>query len=128
MRVISLIDLDAFYAQVEEMRLPHYHGFPIGVQQQTLVVTTNYIARARGVKKLISANEARKICPEIVLIPSNMNRYRLASAKILAHFRKYCSLIQRSSIDEMFLDITKLVDTFFFIYPEYSLNIPQSDA
>lgn len=67
-RVILHFDADSFYAQVEEVRDPSLRGKPLGVTQKYLIVTCNYPARALGVTKLMGVAEARKRCPDIVLV------------------------------------------------------------
>src|SRR4051794_34678444 len=67
LRVIALIDFDCFYAQCEGVRLGLPTSQPLGVQQFLHVIATNYAARSAGLKKVVTAMEAREKCPEIVL-------------------------------------------------------------
>ena len=67
-RVVVHIDVDAFYAQVEELRNPALREQPLAVTQKYIVVTSNYPARARGVTKLMAITDARARCPELVCV------------------------------------------------------------
>ena len=67
-RVIIHIDLDCFYAQVETLLNPNLKGKPVGVRQKSIVVTCNYPAREYGVKKCMLISEAKKVCPQIILV------------------------------------------------------------
>ena len=73
------LDVNSFYASVEEARLyPTLEGKPVAVRQRNLLVTTNYVARARGVPKMCSVDEGRRLVPDLVVIESDMARYRAA--------------------------------------------------
>lgn len=67
-RVIIHLDMDAFYSQVEELRDPSLATRPLGITQKHIIVTCNRLARARGVTKLMGLEEARRRCPELVLV------------------------------------------------------------
>jgi hypothetical protein len=76
-RAIIHLDVNAFYASVECARLwPKLEGLPVAVSQRALLVTTNYVARDRGVPKMCSVAEGKRICPDLVVIESDMARYR----------------------------------------------------
>nr|KAG5690686.1 hypothetical protein BaRGS_013472 [Batillaria attramentaria] len=82
-RTIVHIDVDCFYAQVEMIRNPSLRDVPLGIQQKYLVVTCNYPAQARGVTKLMGVVEAKKKCPELVLVSGeDLTHYREMSYKI----------------------------------------------
>lgn len=83
-RVIIHIDMDCFYAQVEERRDPALSGRPLGVRQKNIVVTCNYEARAAGVRKCMMVEDALRICPGMnLVIGEDLAPYRHASAQVI---------------------------------------------
>lgn len=106
------LDIDCFYAQVEEIRDPSLREKPLGIQQKNCLVTCNYKARAFGVKKLMSVGEARQLCPELVLVKGeDLTPYRQMSSRVFEHItRKYPQLnVERLGMDENFVDVTRLI-------------------
>ncbi len=89
---------------------PTLVGKPVAVAQRTLLVTTNYIARARGVPKMCTIEEGRRIVPDLVVIESDMARYRLAHRQLFDLLREMGLAPERASIDEAYLDLTPLLD------------------
>eukprot|EP00873_Tetraselmis_striata_P039314 jgi/Tetstr1/459578/TSEL_004943.t1 len=109
LRVILHFDVDAFYAQVEEVREPSLALRPLGITQKYLVVTANYPARRRGVTKLMATSEARRKCPDLVLISGeDLTPYRHASKKIQAVLQRF-GTVERLGMDECFVDATEEV-------------------
>lgn len=109
-RTIIHIDLDCFYAQVELLKNPELKTLPFGVQQQNFVVTSNYIAREYGVKKCMSISEAKKLCPNLILVRGeDLHDYRQVSYKVTNLLQKYSQLVERLGMDENFIDVSKLV-------------------
>lgn len=120
--VVLLIDMNCFYAQVEILKSPWLKHKPVAVVQKHLIVTSNYIARARGVLKCTSLADAKNACPDIVLINGeNLDDYRKASEAFfdLIHSTldsrphsnpQSLDTIQRVGLDELFVDISALVD------------------
>lgn len=109
--VIIHIDIDCFYAQVEEIRNPALREQPVGVTQKYLLVTCNYLARSRGVKKMIPVAEAMQLCPELVLVNGeDLTPYRQMSNEIHNVMHRYTTLVEKLGFDENFLDVTSLVD------------------
>lgn len=105
-RVIAHFDVDCFYAQAEILRQPQLRDQPVGITQKSLVVTCNYVARQCGVSKMVSIEEARRRCPDIVLINGeDLTPYRAASKRIMNVLRRFGTL-ERSGLDECGLDIT----------------------
>ena len=110
-RVISLIDMDSFYAQVERRRLaaegvPITEEHPLAVIQRSICATVNHTARLRGVPKMCSKEQAMAICPEIITVPSVMPRYKEASKDVIKTLLTMFPIVERSSIDESFVDLT----------------------
>jgi len=114
-KVIILIDMNAFYCSVEENRLPdQLTGNAFGVRQRGLLATVSYKAREAGVPKLVSVVEALNILPDLIIVESDMTRYRDASLMIMTFIRDLFPIewviFERASIDEAYLDVTNLVN------------------
>ncbi|KAK7934341.1 hypothetical protein WMY93_005237 [Mugilogobius chulae] len=110
-KVIVHLDMDCFYAQVEMIRNPALRSVPLGVQQKYILVTCNYVARERGVTKLMSITEAKEKCPELVLVKGeDLTHYREVSYQVTELLVSYCPLVERLGFDENFMDITDLVE------------------
>ncbi|UCD85923.1 MAG: DNA polymerase IV [Deltaproteobacteria bacterium] len=108
-RIILHVDLDAFFASVEQRINPTLRGKAIAVSgggKRTVVVTSSYEARARGVKTGMTIHEARRHCPELIFIIGNNNKYIDSSVKIITILEDFTPLVEVFSIDEAFLDIT----------------------
>jgi DNA polymerase-4 len=109
-RVILHLDLDAFFAQVEEVADPLLQGKPLFVVGHSLtsgvVLTANYEARKYGVKTGMPLREARRLCPFALLVPADCAKYADTSERILTHLTAYTPLVEIFSIDEAFLDVT----------------------
>lgn len=114
-RVIVHLDIDAFYAQVEENIQPELKTKPLGVYQKTIIVTSNYVAREYGIKKCMLTTEAIKLCPNLVLVNGeNLEKYRQVSQNITQFIQeKYKVPVEKLGFDENFVDVTKLVEETF---------------
>lgn len=110
-RTIIHLDMDCFYAQVEEVRDPSLREFPLGVQQKNFVVTCNCKAREFGVQKLMIVSEAKRLCPELVLVNGeDLTPYRQMSQKIFEILLNYTPLVEKLGFDENYMDVTALVE------------------
>lgn len=110
-RVILHFDLDCFYAQVEMIRNPSLRHVPLGIQQKYIIVTCNYVARERGVTKLMSLTDAQEKCPGLVLVKGeDLTHYREMSYKVTELLMSHCPLVERLGFDENFLDVTEMVE------------------
>ena len=109
-RKIIHIDMDCFYAAVEERDHPQYRGKPLAVggaaNQRGVLCTCNYPARQRGLHSAMSTHRALALCPELTLLPVDMNKYRQVSRAIQGIFRNFTSVIEPLSLDEAYLDVT----------------------
>ncbi|EGC43221.1 DNA polymerase iota [Histoplasma capsulatum var. duboisii H88] len=108
-------DYDSFYASVFEVENPALKAVPLAVQQKQIVVTCNYEARRRGLRKLQLIKEAKKVCPDVVIVlGEDLTRFRDASKEIYTFLKGYVSgwggRVERLGFDEVFLDVTSLVD------------------
>ncbi|KAL0021711.1 hypothetical protein WJX79_005570 [Trebouxia sp. C0005] len=105
-RCVVHVDVDAFYAQCEEIRNPALRERPLGITQKYLLVTSNYPARRRGVTKLMGITEAQQKCPDLVLVSGeDLTPYRQASKSILAVLQRF-GVCERGGMDEMLVDVT----------------------
>lgn len=117
MRTILHVDMNSYFASVEQAANPYLKGKPIAVgggtgSKTTIVAACSYEAKARGVKTAMPAWEAKKICPELIIVAGDMNKYIYTSSQIMKMFRRFTPLVQVFSIDEAFLDITDTKERF----------------
>jgi len=111
MRKIIHVDMDAFYASVEERDHPQWKGFPIVVggtpQSRGVVCAANYRAREFGIHSAMPCATAYKLCPEAIFIRPNFHKYREVSQQVQSIFKDYTDLIQPLSLDEAWLDVSR---------------------
>lgn len=111
-RVVLHIDMNAFYCSVHEAAEPElYRGKPLAVagsveDRKGIVVTSSYPARARGVRTGMTVREARRLCPELIVLRPNFDLYRQYSLQFLRIAREVSPLVEPVSIDECYIDIT----------------------
>ena len=107
---ILLVDLDAFFASVEQLDHPAWRGKPVIVggdaDAHGVVSTCSYEARAFGVRSAMASSLARALCPEAIWTHGHFHRYREVSAAIMAILRDETPHVQQVSIDEAFMDVT----------------------
>ncbi|MBC8034195.1 MAG: DNA polymerase IV [Chitinophagaceae bacterium] len=111
-RKIIHIDMDAFYASIEQRDNPEYRGKPIVVGGSPegrggVVATASYEARKFGIKSAMPSKKALQLCPHVLFIRPRFDAYKEASQKIRAIFHRYTDLIEPLSLDEAFLDVTE---------------------
>ena len=110
MRKILHIDMDAFYASIEQRDNPALKGQPVIVggdaEKRGVVSAASYEARAFGVHSAMPASQAKRLCPHGIFLPVRMDRYREVSGQIFEVFQEYTPLIEPLSLDESFLDVT----------------------
>ncbi len=110
-RIIFHIDMNSFYASVEMAFNPELKGKPIAIagnpeERKGIIVTSSYEARAKGVRTTMTVWQAKKLCPELILLRPNFERYRTASSEIFKVISEISPLVQPVSIDEGYLDVT----------------------
>ena len=109
-RKIIHIDMDAFYASVEQMDNPALRGKPVAVggsENRGVVSAASYEARKFGVRSAISGVLAKRYCPEIIFVRPRFDRYKEISGKIHKIFYEYTDLVEPLSLDEAYLDVTQ---------------------
>jgi DNA polymerase-4 len=108
-RKIIHIDMDAFFASVEQLDHPELRGKPIavgGAENRGVVAAASYEARKFGVRSAISGVLAKKNCPDLIFVRPRFDRYKEISNKIHKIFHEYTDLVEPLSLDEAYLDVT----------------------
>ncbi len=108
-RVIILVDMNAFFASVEQMDKPEWQGRPIAVTngvQGTTIITSSYEARAWGIRTGMRLKQARILCPELIQAPARPERYAAISTHIMHALTHITPDVEVFSVDEAFLDVT----------------------
>ena len=108
-RIIILVDMNAFFASVEQHDRPEWRGQPVAItngEVGTCIITSSYEARAYGIKTGMRLKEARKLCPELIQCPARPERYAEVSTNIMSSLLTITPDIEVFSVDEAFLDVT----------------------
>lgn len=110
-RVILHVDMNSFYASVEMAYNPELKGKPLAIagnpeERRGIIVTCSYEARRFGIRTTMPLWEAKRLCPSLLIMKPNFDRYRTASAAMFDILREFTELVEPVSIDEGYLDIT----------------------
>jgi len=108
-RQIIHIDMDAFFASIEQRDAPELRGKPVlvgGGERRGVVAAASYEARPFGVHSAMPMAQAMRRCPQAIVVPPRRRAYEEASGRIFAIFRRYTPLVEGLSVDEAFLDVT----------------------
>jgi len=108
-RVILHVDMDAFYASVEQLDTPEFKGKPVivgGSSNRGVVSAASYEARKFGVRSAMPIFEAKRRCPNGIFLPVRMSRYKAVSLEVMAILEKFSPVVEQISIDEAYMDIS----------------------
>ncbi|MDD7464986.1 MAG: DNA polymerase IV [Actinomycetaceae bacterium] len=102
------VDMDAFFVSVELLRRPHLRGIPLAVggQERGVISAASYEARAFGVNSAMPVAQAKRLCPQLVILPVDGQRYHDVSLRIMNFLRSITPLVEQLSVDEAFLDVS----------------------
>jgi DNA polymerase-4 len=109
MRKIIYIDMDAFFASVEQLDNPELRGKPVAVGgsgERSVVAAASYEARKFGVRSAMPSVIAKRLCPELIFVRHHFERYQEISSKVFEILKEYTDILEPLSIDEAFLDVT----------------------
>ncbi|WP_319541715.1 DNA polymerase IV [uncultured Pseudodesulfovibrio sp.] len=109
------IDMDAFFASVEQLDNPELRGKPVavgGTSDRSVVSAASYEVRAFGVYSAMSVVKARQLCPDIILVPGRMKRYKEVSRQAMGVLQEFSPTVEQASVDEAYLDGTGLERLF----------------
>jgi DNA polymerase IV len=107
-RLILHVDMDAFFAAVEQLDNPELRGKPVivGRDERGVVSACSYEARAFGVHSAMPSSRARRLCPQGVFVPVRVRRYAEVSRQVMAVLENFSPLVEQASVDEAYLDVT----------------------
>jgi len=123
-RRIAHIDMDAFFASIEQLDHPEWRGKPLAVGDglRSVVSAASYEIRAYGVRSALPVLQAKKLCPHGIFVPVRMWRYKEISRQVMAVLRRFSPLVEQASVDEAYLDATGL-ERLFGPPPEFAQTL-----
>jgi DNA polymerase-4 len=126
-QAILHLDADAFFASCEQAVHPELRGKPVITgKERGIVAAASYEAKAMGIKRAIGLIDAKKICPDVVALPSDYETYSLFSVRMFEILRRFSPDVEEYSIDEAFVDLTGLRRKFHCSYEKIAAQIQQT--
>ena len=126
-KAIAHIDADAFFVSCEEARQPRLKGRPVVTgKERGIISCANYPAKALGIKRGVRLFEAERICPDLIILPSDYETYSLYSERMFAIIRRFTPTVEEFSIDEAFCDLTGLRRLYRGTYPAIARTIKET--
>lgn len=126
-KVIFHIDMNAFFASVEEIRYPFLINKPFVIasrgNDKSIISTCSYKAREYGIRSAMPLNKAKKLCPTLMVVEGDYKLYVEYSKKIMNIFLEYTSLVLQASIDEAYLDVTDVTTNYIALATELQTRI-----
>jgi len=120
------MDADAFFSSVEQALVPSLRGKPVVTgRERGVIACASYEAKAMGVRRGIMLSDAKKLCPKLIILPSDYETYGLYSKRMFNIMRKFTPVVEEYSIDEAFADITGLRRIFRCSYEEIALKMQE---
>src|SRR3989344_3851041 len=108
--MILHVDLNSFFAQAEQQANPFWRGKPVGILKaagRTCVIAASVEAKRHGVKTGARLSEAKKICPQIILVPADFDKYADITYRFINICKSYSPYVEVFSLDECFIDVTE---------------------
>jgi DNA polymerase IV len=126
-KAIVHLDGDAFFAAVEQAIHPEWKGKPVVTgKERGIIACASYEAKALGIKRGVRLHEAQKMCRDLIVVPSDYETYCLYSKRMFNIMRRYTPIVEESSIDEGFADLTGLRRVFHTSYVEIARLMKQA--
>ncbi|MFH1594108.1 MAG: DNA polymerase IV [Candidatus Omnitrophota bacterium] len=123
-KAIVHIDCDAFFASCEQAREPRLKGLPLVTgSERGIIACASYEAKAFGVKRGVRLSEAKKLCPGLIILPSDYETYSIYSERMFDIIKRFTPMVEKFSIDEAFCDITGLRRIYRTSYPNIAREI-----
>lgn len=126
-RAIAHIDCDAFFASCEQARDPRLKGKPLVTgKERGIISCASYEAKALGIKRGLSLLDARRICPELIVLPSDYETYSIYSERVFGIIRRFTPAVEEYSIDEAYCDLTGLRRIYRSSYKDIARQIKET--
>ncbi len=126
-QAILHVDGDAFFTSVEQATHPHLKGRPVvSGKERGIIACASYEAKALGIKRGVGLWEARRICPDLVVLPSDYESYSIYSKRVFEIMRRFTPAVEEYSIDEGFADLTGLRRLHRMSYPDIAKKIQET--
>ncbi len=126
-RAIAHVDGDAFFTSVEQAIRPEWKGRPMVTgQERGIIACASYEAKALGIKRGVALHEARRMCPGLLVLPSDYETYSLYSKRLFDIMRRFTPMVEEHSIDEGFADLTGLRRVHRTGYPEIARRMKEA--